>query len=624
MAIKDQARLLKAVGDILLGDPKKSLTGAGTLKTEFPQKYTMEKLPRSTPEEEGVSSEWLNTFLIELSAAKHGNIHDFIAMRHGKVICESSFSPYRKDIWHVTHSLCKTFTGTAVGIAIGENLFGLNDPIINYFEDKIGRFNAKAWQKVTVRHLLTMSSGIIFNEINQAFETDWLKSIFSADPAFPAGTQFVYNSINSYVLSALVCRTSGQSLTNYLAKRLFTPLGFGPVFWEKSPDGYEKGGWGMYVMPEDMAKLGQLYLQKGKWIVNGAEKQIIPQTWVTQATKPQIKTDSDENYGYQIWTDEKLGGFLASGMFGQYIIVIPRLDFVFTMTSGNPNLFASSSTYTVIEKYFTNLQLPETLPPAPSTLSHLEKNISHLFFQKPILPKETIPHRIQPQNPRDKWQQNRTFSPIALPKESLAFCGTTWEFPENRGGLMPAIAQCMNYTLSSGVKAVRFEEMAGTLKLFWEEGNSTLSVPIGFTIPLENRVRLENEEFVISTFGQIAYDEDDVPILKLLVCPIELTSSRIMKFSLRDENLFLEMDEMPQFSVAIASALRQNSTTSNKNDTGSSTKSSNPLAKFGIMQDFATYKIDQICTPRITGTPLISKMATKVKTKSKSKNKDKK
>lgn len=598
MAIREQARLLKAFGDMLIGDPTKALSGGGTLKADFPTEYTMEHLPRSTPEEEGMSSAWIANFLAELSAAPYGNVHDFSLMRHGKIISEGNFSPYRSDIWHVTHSLCKSFTGTAVGFALGEKLFSLEDSVVDYFGDKIGRFSSKKWKEVTIRHLLTMSSGIVFNEISQALDTDWLKSIFSTEPAFRPGTKFVYNSINTYVLSALVCRTSGESLSDYLQKRLYTPLGFGPVFWETSAEGIEKGGWGMYVMPEDMAKLGQLYLQKGCWNVDGKMKQILPKAWVRQATKSQIPTDSSENYGYHFWVDEKMGAFLASGMFGQYIIVFPKLDIVLTFTSGNPNLFAASATYTVVEKFFTNLALSDTLPPDPFELANLQKITSTLVFQQPVALEEHSSKQVTTKSKRKNDKQ--IFSSAAYQEEIKSFCGTTWKFPENRGGLLPAIAQCMNANMSTGVKAIRFDEIDGVLTLFWEEGENTLSFPIGFDSPKEGIARIREQNFVISTIGKIAYDEDDFTILKILVCPLELTSARIIKFRKMDENILLEMDEIPQFSVAISSAMRQNATTS-KSD---SQNAGNPLARLGFMQEFISFKIDQICTPHITGTPV--------------------
>lgn len=600
MAIIGQARLLKAFGDMLIGDPAKALSGGGTLKADFPTEFEMEYLPRSTPEEEGMSSDWIADFLAELSAAPYGNVHDFSLMRHGKIISEGEFAPYKKNIWHVTHSLCKSFTGTAVGFALGEKLFSLEDSVVDYFGDKIGRFSSKKWKEVTIRHLLTMSSGIVFNEISQALDTDWLKAIFSTDPAFRPGTRFVYNSINTYVLSALVCRTSGETLTNYLQKRLFTPLGFGPVFFETSAEGIEKGGWGMYVMPEDMAKLGQLYLQKGCWNIDGKMKQILPKAWVRQATKSQIPTDSNENYGYHFWVDEKLNAFLASGMFGQYIIVFPKLDVVLTFTSGNPNLFAASATYNVVEKFFTNLTLADTLPADPFELANLQKITSNLVFQRHIIVDETkTKPKASKNTPKiQKSLEHRLSS--SDQKEIKKFCGTTWKFSENRGGLLPAIAQCMNFNMSAGVKAIRFEEIDGSLTLFWEEGENTISFPIGFDSPKEGMARIREQNFIISSIGKIAYDEDDYTVLKVLVCPLELTSARIIKFRIVEENILLDMDEIPQFSVAIASAMRQNSSTG-KNDSQSS---SNPFARLGLVQDFITFKIDQICTPHIIGTPI--------------------
>lgn len=597
MALRFYTRLVRALGELLMGDAKYALPGGGSPKADFPagEVSSCLPLPRSTPEAEGVSSRFLADFHIALSAAEQNNLHSVMVLRHGKVISEAYFSPYRQGVWQVTHSLCKSFTGTAVGIAIHEGLFGLEDSLADHFGDSIGIFSQKKWRQVTVRHLLTMSSGITFNELTQAVETEWLKHIFSSDLAFEPGSKFVYNSINSYVLAALVCRTSGQSLTDFLHQRLFKPLGFGPVYWETSPEGIEKGGWGMYLLPEDMAKLGQLYLQNGRWEVGGEVRQIVPESWVKEATRTQIQSTVSEGYGYHFWVDESSGCFIMSGMFGQYVIGFPALDMVVLMTAGNPNLFADSHTYSVIKQYFTGLLLPGSLPLSPMAASSLRKVTDGLVFQSPA---EYAPRpvRSRVQSTAHRWLFSR-HAGAGIPPGISSFCGTTWRFATNRGGLLPLIAQYMNNNLSDGVHALRFETIKNNLVLFWEEGSGTICLPIGFTKPAEATVQMGAEQYLISCKGQLLQDEDGQPVLKILVCPLELTSSRVLKFSLTGGQLTLRMDETPQMSVAIESALNQGVATG-KGDSG------DPLFKLPFGQEYLHYRIEQICTPNLEGIPL--------------------
>lgn len=598
MALKFQARLVHAFSEALTGDAQHALPSGGSFKANFTASPAGTSLPRSTPEAEGLSSKLLAGFFAQLAAAPDANLHAALVLRHGKVVAEGYFSPYRKGVWHVTHSLCKSFTGTAVGLAIEEGLFGLDDSLAELFSDVMNPFNQKKWKDTTVRHLLTMSSGITFNELTQAVEKDWLKNIFSAEPAFPAGSKFVYNSINSYVLAALVCRTSGQTLSDFLQQRLYTPLQFSPVYWEKSPEGIEKGGWGMYLQPEDMAKLGQLYLQKGNWIVDGKPTQILSRQWVEEATKTQIATDVKENYGYHFWVDDTHNDFIMSGMFGQFVIGFPALDITLVMTAGNPDLFAESSAYTIVKNTFSGLTLPGQLPPAPAATTSLRMLCESLAYQAPAKEPKP-PRRTAHQSLQSRWQFNKAHVPHALPVDMQAFCGHTWNFSSNRGGLLPVITQFTNNNLSNGVEAIHLRDDADHLVMFWEEGGITLSIPIGMSTPLECSVQIGGEQYLLSCKGQLLYNEDEHPILKILVCPLEVSSTRTLKLARYGDTLFLEMDEAPQLSVAIESAMGQSAATG-KGDSGDF------LSRFLLGSDYLHYRVNQVCRPKIKGHKITS------------------
>ena len=345
MALKTQIRSLRFARDLILSQRCEGMVPyTPDPKPEYTGKMPSQRLPRSTPEKEGMSDGALATLYREVAAEKGGNVHALLIARNGRVVSEGWFAPYRAGVWHVTHSLCKSFTGTAVGLAISEGYFGLEDRVADYFPEYCNLLTGRRTRSITVRHLLTMSSGISFNEMGQSLESDWLRGIFESEILFEPGDRFLYNSMNSYLLSALIKRTAGQGLVEFLTPRIFEPLGFGPVGWEKCPRGIEKGGWGMYLDPEDMLKFGQLYLQGGVWQTAQGERRLIPQEWVEQATRTQISGTEGE-YGWHIWTDSSDGSFLMNGMFGQYVAVFPQYQVVAVMLSGSGNLFAESASY---------------------------------------------------------------------------------------------------------------------------------------------------------------------------------------------------------------------------------------------------------------------------------------
>ena len=285
-------------------------------------------LPRATPEQEGVRSSHLESFLQALSGCGEIQVHSAMVLRRGKVIAEACWKPYTEDYPQMVYSLSKSVTGMAVGIAVSEGLFTLDDRLVDLFPEKLLPLRSQKLNSLRVRHLLDMSSGIKFNELGSVVERDWVKAYLQSDCAFEPGSEFAYNSLNSYLLSAIICKKSGMGLVEYLTPRLFGPLGIGEVFWEKCPAGIEKGGWGMYLRLEDMAKLGQLYLQKGRWTVGGKTRQLVPRGWIEESVQVRHTTMMGEHkagYGYQLWDFPIPGAYHFNGVFGQYAVSYTHL-----------------------------------------------------------------------------------------------------------------------------------------------------------------------------------------------------------------------------------------------------------------------------------------------------------
>ena len=278
------------------------------------------------------------------------DIHSVMLVKDGQVIYSHWQSQGIDSVPHVLHSVSKTFTATAVGLAISEGKMSLTDKIVSFFPDKLPKEQSENLKAMTVRDLLTMSCG---HDVEPSFrnakpDQDWVEVFLAHPVVHKPGTFYLYNSLGTYVLSAIVQQVTGEKVVDYLNTRLFEPLHIDKPKWEESPQGINTGGWGLWLKTEDLAKMGQLLLQKGEW--NG--RQLIPAEWVAEMSKKQVesinpgtrmeeaegkgmtKETSDwmQGYGYQMWRCRP-GCFRADGARGQYIIVIPERNAVIAITS---------------------------------------------------------------------------------------------------------------------------------------------------------------------------------------------------------------------------------------------------------------------------------------------------
>ena len=294
------------------------------------------RVPRSSPEAQGVSSTAILRFLDAAAAASAHEFHSLMIARHGHVIAEGWWSPYRPDAVHMLYSLTKSFTSTAVGFAVAEGRLDVQDPITKFFPEALPPIVSDNLAALRVEHLLTMSAGHA-TETNATITTehDWAKAFLALPIEHPPGSVFLYDSGASYMLAAIVQKLSGEKLIDYLTPRLFAPLGIRGMTWETCPLGRNIGGWGLSVTTETLARFGQLYLQQGQW--NGT--QLLPREWIERATTAKIQqpdsnptSDWNQGYGYQFWRCRH-GAFRGDGAFGQSCIVMPDQDAVIAITS---------------------------------------------------------------------------------------------------------------------------------------------------------------------------------------------------------------------------------------------------------------------------------------------------
>ena len=301
---------------------------------------TFEPFPRSTPEQLGMSSEAITRFLDALEA-QDVEIHTFMLLRHGQVAAEGAWAPHRLDAPHMLFSLSKSVAATGIGIAAGEGLLSVDDPVISFFPEYINEAIAANMADLRVRHLLAMSTGHdVDTAIAQRLEPsgDWVRAFFDTPIVHPPGTFFFYNNGASYMLSAIVQRVTGETLIDYLRPRLLEPLGIGYAHWETCPKGNSIGASGLHMTTDAIARFGQLFLQKGMW--NG--RRILSEAWVEEASsshtannpKGEPRTDWNSGYGYQMWQCRQDGAYRGDGACGQFCIVIPEQDAVIAITGG--------------------------------------------------------------------------------------------------------------------------------------------------------------------------------------------------------------------------------------------------------------------------------------------------
>jgi CubicO group peptidase (beta-lactamase class C family) len=336
-------------------------------------------LPRSTPEEQGVSSSAILDF-ITAADANVEHMHGFVLVRHGHVVAEGWWTPYAAETRHALFSLSKSFTSTAVGLAVAEGKLGVDDEVIKFFPDEVPAEPSKTLKAMRVRDLLTMSAGHHAEDL-AAFDIDSdepLTRVFLSMPvAHKPGTLFVYNTPATFMQSAIVQRVTGQNLVEYLRPRLFEPLGIADPRWVQTKQGIAQGGTGLSLRTEEIARFGQLYLQKGQW--NG--KQIIPASWVEAATSRQVSngseptSDWDQGYGYQFWRCRH-GFYRGDGAFGQFCIVMPSLDAVVAINAGTRDMAGVMNL--VWEKLLPGMASSAALPPDPDNQAKLKATLAKL------------------------------------------------------------------------------------------------------------------------------------------------------------------------------------------------------------------------------------------------------
>lgn len=499
-------------------------------KFDLPMGSSLRALPRCAPEEAGIASSVVERLFhsIDEQADKLGP-HGVMLLRRGKVFAEGWWAPYRPEIPHMLYSMSKSVVGTAVGIAVDEGLLSVDEPLSEIFSD-MPASQGKAMRAMRVWHLLTMSSGTRFNELGSMLDPDWARMFLESSPKFEPGSAFEYDSMNTYMLVAVLRRKTGMPLGEYLGPRLFEPLGINRYTWETCPRNIEKGGWGLSLCLEDAAKLGQLYLQKGMW----EGRRILSEEWVREATRPQIATPNGEiklGYGYQTWINPL--GYQFNGAFGQYVVVMPQYEAVAAMFSGSAQLFAEGELLQMLERCFWGAY-GAPLPDHPQGQAALSARLGNLIVAPPL-----------------EWEGLGT-DPAAFEEMAGRLDGREYRLNANIGSLFPQPLQNVHGNYSLGTDLLRFSRTPGGLALTVYEHSDRNTIHIdrggGFH---DTQLALREETHLVSTRALWQVEPEELRMV-LLTSFLETPDTCLLYISIAsDGSIALVFRESPSVEGAM-------------------------------------------------------------------------
>ena len=491
-----------------------------TEKPAIPLGNVQQPFPRTTPESQGVSSRHIQAFLEELDRGRDLYTQDVMILRHGNVLCEAAYGSQDLRAAKYTFSACKSVTSLAVGLLVDDGLLSLQELVADIFEEAGSTSLHRRLKGMTVEDLLTMRSGALFTEAEALTESDWVRRFLSATLKSEPGTEFAYNSLNTYMLSAIVRLKSGKGLTEFLRERLFDPMGITDVHWETCPKGIEKGGWGLYIRPEDLAKLGQLVMDGGVW----QGKRLLSQEYLTAATTAHAQPPAETggfNYGYQIWVGRHENTFLFNGMLGQNVLGFRDSGIIVLTNAGADTDFQESRYFEIVSRYFGGI-FPDRLPEDTAAQEELAAAVRSLSAYS----RETEP----------------------IGSSAVPFLNRSFSAQDDQAastGLLPLSLQALYNNYTAGVTSVAVSVKGELPELIYREADALYRLPIGLGKPAISQLDFRGNVFQVAALGRFTHDEEERPVFYIRLDFIETPCVRIIKLVLDGDRMLLRQTETP-------------------------------------------------------------------------------
>ncbi|MBP3605056.1 MAG: serine hydrolase [Clostridia bacterium] len=495
---------------------------------------------RVSPERQGISTATLRCMLSELETEKRANTHSLLVLSHGGVLCRCAAPGYDGAIPHLAHSMSKTVTGMAIGFLAAEGRLALDHRVGDLLPEFPMR--DKRLRTLTVKHLLTMQSGVKFSEAGVVTETHWTAAFFASALSAAPGTAFHYNSMNSYILAVILHRLTGEGLVDYLMPRLFAPLHIERPLWQLGPEGIECGGWGLFLTDDAWGKLGMLLSDGGRF----EDKQILPASFVQAMTSPQAKTPEalgDFDYGYHVWVGRESREILFNGMLGQNVWCYPARGLVAVISSGNNEIFAQSPALSILRR--------------------------RLLFPLPIEENRFQIHRREYAQSQATFGVDRHWIRATVPTGGfLSFLrhkrtggyDTRWDrlegtllFRQNNNGILPLFVRVMENCYTGGIDSLAFHRRGERLWMTVTEGGTPLMLEIGLKDFAETELHFRDEVYLVRAMGEVMEDEEGRAVYKIELCFPELPNQRRIKLLEQPDGCFkMRLDEMPNQELAKA------------------------------------------------------------------------
>jgi CubicO group peptidase (beta-lactamase class C family) len=376
-----------------------ALTGCSTPKSvsvpvREPAYWPTQEWKSSTPEAQGMDSTLLAQMMEDLSTNQPG-IHSVLVVRNGYLVTEAYFHPYTRHTKIQVQSITKSVIGALIGIAIREGYIkSADEKLLSFFPRRSIANPGIKKSAIRLKHLLSMSSGFPcqeFSSLGQSMEqsSGWVQYMLDLPVDTAPGKSFGYCDGNPHLLSAILGIRTGMDTREFANQELFEPLGIPAVEesdWETDPQGIPNGGYGLSLRPVDLAKLGLLYLQNGKW----AGQQILPKTWTADSTTQYIQKPEGPGYGY-LWTvyPEK-GRYSALGLGGQQIHVYPSSNLIVIVTASLETFVEAPEIEKILDNYILPaVQSTDPLADNPAGNDRLQSAID--LAANPVQPVPPLP-----------------------------------------------------------------------------------------------------------------------------------------------------------------------------------------------------------------------------------------
>ncbi len=528
---KETKRTIQLICSLLLGSRKPAITPYIPSKTELPPP-SPRYFKRTSPHKKGISIGRIQNFLSELEANRDCFIHSVMILKDNEIICEAYAPGYERGLVHLSHSMSKTVTGLAIAILADEEKLNTDTTLSEIFTE----FSLpKGVGEITIKELLTMSAGMTFSELGAVTSEKWTEDFLSSEQKFRHGEGYCYNSMNSYILARIIERLSSESFEDYLRSRLFAPLGITNYFWEKSPEGTEKGGWGLYMSLEDWLKIASIFINGGKFEGVSIVSHMSMLSFLLYKNDYSSDSNRDFYYGGHINLAKSSFALLFNGLFGQNVYIDTTHKLAVAVNSGNNELFKSSATLDIILKYFP----PDMDDKRISHIAAWRARHSLLKQERHFFESRSF---VRARKNKGLLDQLHLHTPD-FPEEWNDLLGK-YLLPMNNAELLPIIVRLMQNNLDGGIDTIEFLRVGSIPHMRLTLGDIIRDIPIGIYSHEQTTENFYGEKYRIRTLGAVEQRNGE-KIYKIEFVFPELPNTRTLTVTRSGDAITLSFGETP-------------------------------------------------------------------------------